>query len=204
MKTTQIGDIFKQHSAIIGKVLGFVLISLLGIVISHYKAAAPEPISTPAPRPSIPAPTVTESRKLTVYISGAVTRSGVYSLAYGARLYDLIAEAGDFLDTAKTTGLNLARPLKDGEHIHIPHLNVAPKAITRSSSSSSRANHVLISINRANAKDLKQLPGIGPTLAKRIISYRTKAGGFSSLDELKQVKGIGSSQFQKLQNHIQL
>lgn len=138
------------------------------------------------------------SASVLVQVVGAVVQPGVYHLAFGARVLDAIFAAGGFLPGADEASINLARPLNDGEQVSVQLLVDTSSGITSGSSPST------VNLNQADAATLDGLPGIGPTLAQRIIDYRQANGGFRSFDDLGKVAGIGVSLLQKLKPLISL
>jgi competence protein ComEA len=141
-----------------------------------------------------------ESPELTVHVVGAVGYPGVYRLEEGDRVIDAIEEAGGPLAEADLEALNLAQTVQDGQRIVVPNLGeAAASAYGEGPGESQRIN-----INNAGEKELEELPGIGPTLAGRIVSYREKAGGFRSVDELKQVAGIGEKKFAEIKDLVEI
>ncbi|MDH3190271.1 MAG: ComEA family DNA-binding protein [Acidimicrobiia bacterium] len=122
---------------------------------------------------------------MAVHVSGAVVHPGVVWVEEGSLVVDVIALAGGATTFADLAQLNLAQPVADGDHIHVPE----------SGSRSVGADEVdgLIDINRADAAELETLPGVGPVLAARIVDYRESVGGFESIEDLLQVAGIGES-----------
>ena len=138
------------------------------------------------------------SASVMVQVVGAVVQPGVYHLALGARVLDAIFAAGGFIPGADEASINLARPLNDGEQVSVQlQGDSAP-----GSAMGSKAQTV--NLNQADAATLDSLPGIGPTLAQRIIDYRQANGGFRSFDDLGKVAGIGASLLQKLKPLISL
>ncbi len=194
-----------SHASVLGKVFGFILISVLGILISHYKAEPPT-IDSAQHKPSsfVQAKAAVPTKQITVHLSGAVARQGVYSLDVGARLFDLIQLAGDFTPIAKVGTLNLARRLKDAERIHIPSHTVQTIATKPSRKTSGSDPNGRISINAATAKQFDSLPGIGPKLAARIIQHRQTEGDFKTIKEITHVKGIGNAQYKKIKARLRL
>lgn len=118
-----------------------------------------------------------------VHISGAVKHPGVYPIAIGMRLFEVIALAGGFTSKADRDSVNLARTLIDGEQIQV------------AGSADRQVDDGLIHLNKATASDLDKLPGIGPTLSERIIDWRNANGGFKSIDDLRRIGGIGDKLF---------
>lgn len=150
-----------------------------------------------------------DAAQICVDVEGAVRRPGVCSLPAGSRVNDAVAKAGGFSRKADRQQVNLAQKLEDGMQVVVPKKGKAPAASagsssTRSSSSagSSSASAEKINLNTATAEELQQLSGIGPALSQRIIDYREKNGGFSSIDQLKEVSGIGDTRFEQLKDSV--
>jgi competence protein ComEA len=112
----------------------------------------------------------------------------MYQLPFGARLVDAVFAAGGLTDQADNSSVNLARELSDGEQVIV--FKIGEVSETGGSSAGG-----LISINRATAEQLEDLPGIGPALSARIIAYRDANGGFKAKEDLLNVSGIGDSTF---------
>lgn len=145
-----------------------------------------------------------------VHVAGAVQTPGVYELDSGSRVNDAVTAAGGLRDDADTSAINLAAPASDGSQIYIPVQGEAPP----SSAGGAEAAHSLagtglgtdrgtdaaglVNINTASAEELQTLPKVGPVLAASIISWREQYGGFSSVDELDQVSGIGPATLEAL------
>lgn len=163
------------------------------------KNSVPESIVTPA---NVPASTDKSLRQgeLTVYISGAVMQPGVIKVQTGTRIIDVINTAGGLAQGADVGKLNLAQAVKDGMHIQVPGGKLAiqntPNAV------SVQAVSGKVNINTADKKELDSLPGIGPTIAQRIIDYRQANGPFKELDHIKNVSGISDSKYSKLKDKI--
>jgi competence protein ComEA len=126
----------------------------------------------------------------------------VYALPEGARVQDVISAAGGFLAEADKEFINLARILEDGERVDIPFGEgfspVIPTPLVEPVTSSSD----LININTAASFELDSLPGIGATLAGRIIAYRDTNGPFQSIEDIKNVSGIGDGLFERFKDMI--
>lgn len=152
--------------------------------------------------------TVTESQnhsEICVHISGAVKKPGVYKLEEGARLYQVIDLAGGMTGKAKKNLLNLAEPIADGQKIHI----LSKKEYKSQSSSNSQDTKDSVSyesdtvnINTASAQQLTELPGIGPSKAAAIVAYRDEKGIFSSIEDIKNVSGIGDATYSNIESMI--
>jgi competence protein ComEA len=127
-----------------------------------------------------------------VHLSGAVKTPGVYPIRPGMRLFEVLALAGGFSPKADRDSVNLARTVTDGEQI------------TVSVSGGASVSDGLIHLNRASAGELDKLPGIGPTLAGRIIDWRNANQGFKSVEDLRKVGGIGDKLFAGLKSLVTL
>ena len=125
---------------------------------------------------------------LYVHIVGEIKTPGMYQLPLGARLVDAVFAAGGLTADADNSSVNLARELSDGEQIVVFKVGAIAEA-------GGSAPGGLISINRATAEQLEELPGIGPALSSRIIAYRDANGGFKTKEDLLNVSGIGDSIF---------
>lgn len=133
-----------------------------------------------------------------VHISGAVLNPGVYSLPPGSRVVDLIEAAGGLLAKADADAVNQAATLFDGQKVVIPSVNPSDDFINSEFSSLQYP----LNINLATQKQLENLPGIGPTKALEIISYRETHGYYKSIDELLNVPGIGSDTLNQIRELI--
>jgi len=133
-----------------------------------------------------------------VHVAGAVRREGVYELKTGARVEDAISAAGGFLESAKRENINLAALLEDGEKVFVPP--------GRTTAAAPRGDNLRegerVDINRASTLELQRVPGIGPTLAGRIVDLRSTRGPFESIEEIKLVRGIGDWRFEQLKPYI--
>jgi competence protein ComEA len=127
------------------------------------------------------------SPEISVYVEGEVVNPGVYVLDQGALISDAIEVAGGFTSDADQSSVNLSATPKDGMQIHVYRAGEVPQKVN---------------INIAEVWLLEPLPGIGETLAQRIVDYRIANGYFQSIDDLKQVDGIGASVFEKIKDKI--
>lgn len=145
-----------------------------------------------------------ESGTATVHIAGAVRDPQVVELDAGARVIDAVDAAGGLDDEAAADGINLAAPVADGGLIYVPttdeleaagdrrgHTDLSQTGSPAAVAEAGVEAPALININTADSATLEQLPGIGPALAGRIITYRESHGDFNSLEELASVSGIG-------------
>jgi competence protein ComEA len=142
-----------------------------------------------------------------VQVEGEVNNPGIYSLHQNARLEDLIDMAGGLTDYADNNRINRALLLRDGDYIFIPKLdeeipNIARNAPINLSGDSENLYNYPLNINEADQLALESLPGIGPAKAADILAYRQKLGGFTSLDELLDISGIGPSTLDSLRDYL--
>ena len=143
-----------------------------------------------------------------VYVTGAVAKPGVYRLEPEARVYEALDMAGA-LPTANLKNINLALKLEDGQAIMVPAVgeqtadNILGGIGTGGLSTSNPNSRGKVNINSASAQELdEKLPGIGPTIAQRIVEYRTSQGSFSKIEDLTEVSGIGDKKFTELKDLI--
>lgn len=129
--------------------------------------------------------------ELVVYVSGAVVAPDVYRLPAGARVKDAVLAAGGLRADAAGEGVNLAEPLSDAQHVHIPALGAPAGA-------PAPAGDGRVDLNRASAAELEELPGVGKVLAERIVARRDEQGPFASVDELRDVTGVGAKLFEQI------
>jgi len=126
-----------------------------------------------------------------VDVAGSVRHPGVYRLKPGDRLFSLIFIAGGFAHDAQQASVNLARTLTDGEQVIVASKNSKSSSGLPWSGQSSSAEPSKINVNSADETGVESLPGIGPTLGKRILDYRAKHGPFKSKADLENVPGLG-------------
>ena len=140
-----------------------------------------------------------------VQVAGEVNRPGVYSVQSGARVEQAVERAGGLTQHADPAGVNLVARVQDGQQVIVPRKGAAPATAAGSGASGAAAPGAAagpISLSSASAAQLESLDGVGPTLAQRIVQYRQVHGGFRSLDELRQVQGIGEKRFDALRKAI--
>ncbi len=165
-----------------------------------------EPAPEPTPAEAEPASKPSQDSTLVVHVAGAVKNPGVYTLSAGSRVADAIAQAGGARADADTNALNLAETLQDGQQVYVATKTETPTTPPPTHKTASGAVQTParkqarfpIDLNRASADELEQLPGIGPVLAHRIVEYRQQVGRFESVDELRNVRGIGSKRLEQI------
>lgn len=172
--------------------------------------------------PEKPAGGSVSSSEWVLYVTGEVSSPGIYHLPSGTRAYQLVEAAGGLTSRADETAVNLASSLSDGDHFHVPpkqvhtaEVKVSGTAKARTgggivvsslpspsqknySSHKSSSHGGLINVNAASAKELEQLPGIGPRTAEKIVAYRQNVGSFRTKEELMKVRGIGSKKLEAI------
>lgn len=135
-----------------------------------------------------------------VDVTGAVNNPGVYTLTGKSRVIDAIKAAGDSAPGADLSTINLARVLNDGEQIYVDSTVINSAGVRVSKKLPSGP----ININRATARQLDALDGIGPVIAARIVEYRKVNGSFLSVDDLQKVSGIGAAKFAQIKAKVRI
>lgn len=136
-----------------------------------------------------------------VYICGEVNKPGVYKMVDGDRIDDLIKVAGGFTSNADTESVNLAIKLKDEDYIKVQSKTTS-QDINGTLINTQNNKQGKVNINTAGIEELKTLPRIGDSIAKRIIDYRTKNGRFNRIEDIKNVSGIGEKMFENIKDMI--
>lgn len=157
-----------------------------------------------------------ENNTIVVHITGEINYPGVVVLKEGARVVDAIEAGGGETDEADLSSLNLAYMLSDGEKIYVPNKEETSQEsqereyITSAKDNSeqsengakSTGTNFKININTAKQEELTQITGIGESTAKKIIEYRTQNGKFKSIEDIKNIPGIGDSKFNAMKEEI--
>ncbi len=149
-------------------------------------SGSPTPLVSVGPDASEP----TGSAELVVDVAGKVRRPGIAVLPPGSRVVDALEAAGGARRGIDLTSLNLARPVVDGEQILV---GIAPVAGIAGSLGPPPSGETLVNLNTADQATLETLPGVGPVTAQSILAWRSEHGGFTAVDELLEVKGIGDA-----------
>ncbi|MFJ9004179.1 helix-hairpin-helix domain-containing protein [Streptomyces canus] len=161
------------------------------------RGAAGQAVSGGAPNATGPA-----GAEIVVDVSGKVREPGIQRLPAGSRVADALKAAGGVRPGTNTDTLNRARFLVDGEQVIVGG-PAAPAPGTGGSAPGGPAGPAApVSLNTATVDQLDTLPGVGPVLAQHIVDYRTQHGGFRSVDELREVNGIGDRRFADLRNLV--
>ncbi|MCD8365749.1 MAG: helix-hairpin-helix domain-containing protein [Clostridiales bacterium] len=154
-----------------------------------------------------PAGTAEDTSAIFVYICGAVNSPGVYELASGDRVYQLVELAGGMTEDAAQQSVNLAQTVEDGEMIYVPTVDESAGETTAANGSASAAgsedaDSSKVNINTATAAELTTLNGIGDAKAAAIVAYREEHGAFTSAEEIMQVDGIAEATYNKIKDDI--
>jgi len=179
-----------QKRALLISGIVLILLSVLIVARGNTQASAPIEIT----------PITIAEPEILVDVTGAVNKPGVYTLTGKSRVIDAIKAAGDSAPGADLSTINLARVLTDGEQIYVDATVVNSSGVRVS-----KAIHTgPININRATARQLDALDGIGPVIAQRIIDYRKINGSFLTVDDLQKVSGIGAAKFAQIKAKVRI
>ncbi len=181
-------DILKAfYPTFIGVLIGLVLGGVFWIIARSPRGNSVELLPAPTPAPLI------------VDVAGAIPKPGVYEFPEGSRVKDAVEAAGGFLAEADKSTINLAAPLEDGQRLDIPFL-AGTEPLGAVPTQEGQAE--LIDINTADVDTLSTLPGIGPTLAQRIVDYRDTYGPFFYIEDIMNVEGISATTFENIKDLI--
>lgn len=205
----------KQILALV--ILGAIILFGAGYRIAHIKEQAGGENKT-----ALVKDTEEKAKDIMVHVTGAVTGAGVYQIPAGSRVIDAVNRAGPAPE-ANLNALKLASPVNDGQTVLVPY---KPEMVQAGSSVQASGNSPsqgagrnisggpngasiqsgfvsgLVNINTANQEQLDTLPGIGPSLAQRIIDYRESSGPFQDIEDIKNVSGIGDKKYENLKDKI--
>ena len=159
-----------------------------------------------------------KEEEIIIYIAGEVNKEGVYNLPEGSRIADAIEQAEGLTEDAYTEDINLAYKLEDGMKIKIPNksetqkqleeqnANIEDSYITTESGASIKETQTKtiqkVNINTASQQELETLTGVGPSIASKIVEYRKQNGLFKTIDDIKNVSGIGDNKFESFKDEI--
>lgn len=185
-----------RRVVVVLSLLAAALLFAAGVKYAQMRAAPAPVVVAPAAGPQEPE----RPKTVKVHVAGAVARPGVYELLAGARVIEAVEKAGPLAE-ADLDALNLAAPLVDGQKVLVPRRGEAAAQPAATISGPSAAG-TLININTASAAELETLPGIGPSLAQRIVAYRQEHGPFRTIEDIKNVSGIGEGRFAQIKDLI--
>jgi len=144
-----------------------------------------------------------EQDLITVDVKGAVKSPGIYDLPVGSRVHDAVQKAGGLTEEADSKSLNLAQKISDEALVYVPTKGEeAASQQAASGTASSTSKEKKVNLNKASLEELKQVKGLGGKRAQDIIDHREANGKFKSVDELKKVSGIGAKTIEKLKDYV--
>ncbi len=144
-----------------------------------------------------------EQDLITVDVKGAVKSPGIYDLPVGSRVHDAVQKAGGLTDEADSKSLNLAQKVSDEALVYVPTKGEeAASQQVASGTTPSTSKDKKVNLNKASLEELKQVKGLGGKRAQDIIDHREANGKFKSVDELKKVSGIGAKTIEKLKDYV--
>jgi len=189
--------------------LALLIVALVGAAGAMWwasRAGEPsEPFFVDAPAPD-------SGEMVTVHVCGEVAKAGLYTIAAGSRIHQVIELAGGATERADLGAINLAREVVNGQQVYVPAIRPAassPDAAQSSPPPASSSAPRKIGINGAGAEELERLPGIGPTYARRIVEFRERlraetGQGFTRIEQLMEVPGIGPKRFADIKDRVTL
>ena len=144
-----------------------------------------------------------EQDLITVDVKGAVKSPGIYDLPVGSRVNDAVQKAGGLTEQADSKSLNLAQKVSDEALVYVPTKGEESASQQAGSGApSSTSKDKKVNLNKASLEELKQVKGLGGKRAQDIIDHREANGKFKSVDELKKVSGIGAKTIEKLKDYV--
>ena len=143
-----------------------------------------------------------EQDLITVDVKGAVKAPGIYDLPVGSRVNDAVQKAGGLTEQADSKSLNLAQKVSDETLVYVPTKGEEASQQSGSGATSSTSKEKKVNLNKASLEELKQVKGLGGKRAQDIIDHREANGKFKSVDELKKVSGIGAKTIEKLKDYV--
>ncbi|MET9500695.1 ComEA family DNA-binding protein [Streptomyces sp. NPDC006622] len=204
--------------------LAVVVVAVAAFAVQHFWTGRTQPVRAPevvraaAPygvdarsepgepsSPATPGGAATAGAEIVVDVSGKVRHPGIHRLPAGSRVVDALTAAGGVRPGTDTDGLNRARFLVDGEQVVVggpPGVGAPAAGAGPAGGPVGAGPQAPVSLSTATVDQLDTLPGVGPVLAQHIVDYRTRHGGFRSVDELREVNGIGERRFSDLRNLV--
>ena len=144
-----------------------------------------------------------EQDLITVDVKGAVKSPGIYDLPVGSRVHDAVQKAGGLTEEADSKSLNLAQKVSDEALVYVPSKGEEVASQQAASATTpSSSKEKKVNLNKASLEELKQVKGLGGKRAQDIIDHREANGKFKSVDELKKVSGIGAKTIEKLKDYV--
>lgn len=203
----EISRFLREHKEVLKKAGIVVLVIVLGLVVSMIKNGGQEEANAQAEEATVS----TEETTAMIYVDvgGEVKDPSVVELPDGSRVTDAITAAGGLTELADLTDINRAAFVSDGEKIYIPSQvseleDDGLSAGEGGDGGTAKSSDGRININTADSTQLQELTGVGPATAEKIIDYRKQNGRFQSIEDIKNVSGIGDKTYEKLKDHIKV
>jgi competence protein ComEA len=197
-----VNEIPRQQLALYA--LAIVAIALIGArYLKQQSGSAPE---AGGARHAAPIRVERPSASAFVHVTGAVRHPGVYRLPGWARLDLAVRKAGGAAPGADLEGVNLAAKVADGQQVVVPRKGAAAAAggALGGGEAGTGAAAPPVSLNTGTPEQLDTLDGVGPATVQKILEFRSQHGGFRSVDDLKQISGIGPKRFQALKDKVRM
>lgn len=155
-----------------------------------------------------------QEEMIVIHIAGEVKKPGIVKIKEGARIADIIEEAGGLTEKANITNINLAYIIEDGQKIIIPSkeekVEIEQEGYIQTENGAEIINeeqgisnkNQVVNINKATKEELQTLQGIGESTAEKIITYRKENGNFKQIEDIKNVPGIGDAKYENIKGKI--
>ncbi len=198
------GEWLERHRGIVLAGMTLVVVAGLLLLWANRPRVVPIVIFTPVPTATATITPVPTPAPVRVYVTGAVQNPDVYVLPPGSIVKDALLAAGGATAEADLNRVNLAVQVQDQQQVYVPRKGETASPVPLSATPLPAASPAggKVNINTASVDELDALPGVGPAIAQRIVDYRTENGPFHSIEDLMQVKGIGSATFAELKDRI--
>ena len=210
MGVENVANLSKREQILVALLLALAL-GLFATIYGAYFSRRPEIAFKVEETPAVAvmSPVEEELEEIVVYVTGAVKTPGVYSLKEGSRVKDAIAMAGGELPEADIMRLNLAQRLSDEDKLYVCAVGEGAEEGQNPAGLGATVGIITsgdgkVNINTADKSTLETLPGIGTVTSQKILDYREKNGAFKSIEDIKNISGIGEKKFEQLQDKIKV
>lgn len=199
----------KKFIMLVVLIMGCILTSVVGDLISKYNDEKEDKHSLSQEVENREVQIRSPKKTIRIYVSGAVVKPGLYDVPFDSRADTAVNIAGGFTEYADKDRVNIARKLKDGAQVNVPTKKLQ-KTISKNKENVIKSKtlqkevakqDLSLNINTASVEEMQKLPGIGPAMAKRIVSAREEAK-FTSVNELLRVKGIGKAKLERIREYV--